>query len=98
MKKLMIILLMTLATLAFAEGKPQTTCPVMGGQKINKALYADVKGYRIYVCCKGCIAAIEADPKKIIKQMKADGIELEKTPKPDTKSGASRKWFKRKPK
>ena len=36
--------------------KAQETCPVMGG-KINKSLYADVNGHRVYVCCKGCIPA-----------------------------------------
>ena len=97
-KTVLTILLLTIATLSFAEGKPQTTCPVMGGQKINKALYADVKGYRIYVCCKGCIDVIKADPKKVIKKMKAEGIELEKIPKPDAKTGATKKWFKRTPK
>ena len=51
-----------------AEVKKQTTCPVMGGQKINKALYVDVKGYRIYVCCKGCIDVIKVDPKGLALQ------------------------------
>ncbi len=95
-KTVLTILLLTVASLALADGKPQTTCPVMGGE-INKALYADVKGYRIYVCCKGCIDAIQSDPKKVIKQMKAKGIDLEKTPKPDAESGATQKWFKRTP-
>jgi YHS domain-containing protein len=58
---------------------PQTECPVMGG-KVNKSLYADVQGKRIYVCCAGCIAAIKATPEKYIKQMEDKGIELEKTP------------------
>ena len=69
-----------------AEKKPgpkkQTTCPVMGG-KINKAQYADVKGYRIYVCCPGCINKIKADPDKYIKKMEAEGIMPDKTPKAD---------------
>ncbi len=94
----MIILLMTVATLAFAEGKPQTTCPVMEGQKISKKLYADVEGVRIYVCCKGCIAVIKADPKKYIDKLKADGVEPDKIPgETDATSGATRKWLKRKP-
>jgi hypothetical protein len=59
--------------------KKQTHCPVMGG-KINKAQYADVKGKRIYVCCVGCIAKIQAEPDKYIKQLEAEGIVLEKTP------------------
>lgn len=61
-----------------AGTKPQTVCPVMGG-KINKAQYADVNGYRIYVCCPGCIGKIKADPETYIEKMKAEGIELEKT-------------------
>lgn len=60
--------------------KKQTTCPVMSGQ-INKAQYADVKGKRIYVCCKGCISKIEADPDKYIKQLEAEGITLDQADK-----------------
>ncbi|MDF7826497.1 hypothetical protein P4B35_20875 [Pontiellaceae bacterium B12227] len=60
--------------------KKQTTCPVMGG-KINEAQYADVKGKRIYVCCKGCISKIKADPDKYIKQLEAEGITLDRTDK-----------------
>ena len=95
MKKILVGTLVMLATLAFAE--PQTLCPIMGG-KINKAQYVDVEGYRIYVCCKGCIDVIKADSKKVINQMKAEGVDLEKTPKLDAKSGASKKWFERKSK
>ena len=80
-KRLLIGMLLATATLAFAEGKPQTTCPVMGG-KINKTQYIDIEGYRIYTCCKPCIAKIKANPEKHIKQMKAAGIEIEKAPAP----------------
>ena len=48
--------------------------------KINKSLYADVNGKRIYVCCKGCISKIKADPEKYIQQLEAEGIVLDKTP------------------
>ena len=68
-----------------AEGKklvPQTTCPVMGGE-INKKLYTDVKGCRIYVCCQGCIAKINEDPDKYIKKLEAEGQSVQKL-KPQT--------------
>lgn len=94
-KTILTLLLLTGAAMAMAKDKPQTVCPVMGGN-INKAMYTDVKGYRIYVCCKGCIAPINADPKKYITQLKADGVEPEKAPKADTKTGATKKWKKRK--
>ena len=60
--------------------KKQTTCPVMKGKKINKKLFADVDGKRIYVCCSGCIAVIKKNPKKYLKQMKDAGIAPAKTP------------------
>jgi len=71
-----------------AEVKKQTTCPVMGG-KIDKGKYADVKGYRIYVCCPGCIGKIKADPDKYIKKLQDEGITLEKTPKKEDAKGES---------
>ncbi len=64
---------------AVKADKSQTLCPVMGG-KINKSLYVDAEGKRIYVCCAGCIDKIKADPKKYIKQLEDDGIILEKAP------------------
>ncbi len=64
-----------------AEVKAQTTCPVMEGNEINKELYADVDGKRIYVCCGGCIAKIKEDPKKYIKKLEAEGVTLEDAPK-----------------
>jgi len=56
---------------------PQTTCPVMGGA-INKDLFVDHEGKRVYVCCKGCIDAITKDPKKYIKQLEDKGVTVAK--------------------
>ena len=76
----MIAALMTVATLAFAEGKPQTTCPVMKGSPVNKSLYVDAEGYRIYVCCGGCVREVQAKPAKYVAELQAEGVELEKAP------------------
>ena len=79
---------MAIGMVSFAEEKTeapkkkQTHCPVMTGNTINTNLYVDAKGYRIYVCCAGCIGKIKADPEKYIKQMEAEGIVLEKAPAP----------------
>ncbi len=78
-KSMLIAVLLGAATVAFAEGKAQTTCPVMGGA-VNPKLYVDADGYRIYVCCGGCISAVKADPAKYIAKMKADGVEPQKAP------------------
>ena len=62
-----------------AKGKAQTLCPVMAGE-IDKSLYVDVKGKRIYVCCKGCIGVVKADPDKYIKILEGQGVEIERSP------------------
>ena len=55
MKKILAFaVLMTVASLALAAGQPQTTCPVMKGSPVNKSLFVDAAGYRIYVCCGMC--------------------------------------------
>ena len=74
------VLTLILATLQAAAGQPQTTCPVMKGNPVNKALYVDANGYRIYVCCGACLKSVLADPDKYIAQLQAEGVELEKTP------------------
>jgi YHS domain-containing protein len=56
---------------------PQTTCPVMGGP-VNKKVYADYKGKRVYFCCGGCIATFKKDPEKYIKELEASGQSVEK--------------------
>ena len=81
MKKILAFaVLMTVASLALAAGQPQTTCPVMKGSPVNKSLFVDAAGYRIYVCCGMSEKAVKADPAKYIAQLQAEGVELEKTP------------------
>jgi hypothetical protein len=53
----------------------QTECPVMGGA-VDKALYVDHDGKRIYVCCQGCVATVKKDPAETIKSMEAAGVAL----------------------
>jgi hypothetical protein len=64
---------------AKAEAKAQTTCPVMGGP-VNKNIFVDAEGKRIYLCCKGCIDPVKKDPKKYIAKLEAEGVTLDKTP------------------
>ena len=57
--------------------KFQTTCPVMGGQ-VNRDLYVDYKGNRIYVCCKMCLSKVKKDPEKFIKKLESMKEPIEK--------------------
>ncbi len=49
----------------------QVNCPVMG-EKIDRKVYADYGGRRIYFCCQGCIDKFNRDPQKYVKQMDQD--------------------------
>ena len=60
-------------------GKSQIACPVQGG-KINKELYADYQGQRVYFCCPACIGIFNQDPEKYLKKMEREGIVPEKIP------------------
>jgi YHS domain-containing protein len=59
--------------------KSQTVCPVMGNA-INKNLFMDYEGKRIYVCCPMCLPTLKKDPAKYVKQLEDQGITLDKTP------------------
>ncbi len=72
-----------------AKSKAQTLCPVMG-DKINKDVYVDYKGERIYFCCKGCPETFLKDPDKYLKKLRDQGVELEKSPVPDKKDAAKK--------
>ena len=56
--------------------KPQTLCPVMGGE-INPDVYIDYQGKRIYFCCPGCDETFLANPEKYLEKMKAEGVRVE---------------------
>ena len=57
--------------------KQQTICPVMGNE-VNKKLFVDYQGKRVYVCCRGCLGDVKKDPAKYVKQLEAEGITLDK--------------------
>jgi YHS domain-containing protein len=57
--------------------KAQETCPVEGG-KIDRAVFKEYDGKRVYFCCKDCIAAFDKDPAKYVKKLEDAGVTLEK--------------------
>jgi YHS domain-containing protein len=90
--KILKILILALTLTAFVAGslwaadpKPQTKCPVLGGD-VNKQVYADYKGKRIYFCCSGCDTEFKKDPEKFMKKMQEEGV----TPEPSP-AGAAKK-------
>lgn len=71
---LCLFLFLSFAGIVFAA--PQTKCPVMGGD-INKEVYVDHKGLRVYFCCEACIAKFKEDPEKYLTKLKEMGEEPE---------------------
>jgi len=51
-----------------SEVEEQKVCPVMGG-KINKELYTEYKGKKVYFCCPGCKEKFEKEPDKYISKL-----------------------------
>ena len=64
----------------------QTACPLLPG-KLNKALFADHTGKRVYFCSKGCRGAFQKNPAKYIKALESKGVKLGAAPKPHDHSG-----------
>ena len=46
----------------------QKICPVMGGA-INKDLYIEYKGKKVYFCCGGCKEKFEKEPDKYLSKL-----------------------------
>ncbi len=46
----------------------QTVCPVMGGA-INKSMFTEYKGKKVYFCCAGCKGKFEKDPEKYLDKL-----------------------------
>ncbi len=53
---------------AVAAVVEQTDCPVMGGA-INKAIFAEYKGKKVYFCCSPCEEKFKEEPEKYIAKL-----------------------------
>ena len=73
---LVFTFLMSPALVAADNCQTQKKCPVMGGT-INKDIYADYEGKRVYFCCDACISTFKSDPAKYVKKLEGEGVVLE---------------------
>ena len=51
-----------------AQVAEQTTCPVMGGA-IDKNVFIEHQGKKVYFCCNGCPDTFKANPEKYISKL-----------------------------
>ena len=52
-----------------ASSAEQTTCPIMEGKPIDKAVFTEYKGKKVYFCCPGCDTKFKADPEKYVAKL-----------------------------
>ena len=81
-----LIMCMIPGTISFAKDVPsgkkaktQTVCPVLG-DPVDRNVYVDYKGKRVYFCCASCKTDFAKDPEKYMKKMHDQGIEPESSP------------------
>jgi YHS domain-containing protein len=55
-------------TPAASAATEQTTCPVMGGS-INKDIFVEYQGKKVYFCCAECKAIFEKEPEKYLSKL-----------------------------
>jgi len=48
----------------------QTTCPVMGNP-IDKSIFVEHEGRKVYLCCQACVAKFKAEPEKYLLKLPA---------------------------
>jgi YHS domain-containing protein len=59
---------------------PNQTKDVLSGKPINKGIYTDYRGKRIYFCCKESKKRFGLDPDKYMAEFRIQGVTLEDTP------------------
>jgi len=47
----------------------QTTCPVMEGNPVNKEIFVEYKGKKVYFCCRACPDIFNKDPEKYVSKL-----------------------------
>ena len=57
----------------------QPMCPVMN-KPVDRNVFVDLEGKRIYFCCAECIAEFKKNPDKYLDILDEMGARLEKTP------------------
>ncbi len=47
----------------------QKTCPVMTGNPIDKNIFVEYKGEKVYFCCEGCPDMFKEAPEKYLSKL-----------------------------
>jgi len=47
----------------------QTKCPILPNNPIDKNVFVEYKGKKVYFCCENCKAEFNKDPEKYVKDL-----------------------------
>lgn len=61
-----------------SEVMEQTTCPVKGGS-IDKTIFTEYRGKKVYFCCQDCMDEFKVDPEKYLVMLPQFAIQGSKT-------------------
>ena len=53
---------------AAAAAAEQTVCPVLSGP-VNKSIFTEYQGKKVYFCCAQCLDTFNADPNKYVDKL-----------------------------
>ena len=56
------------AAAGISRSPEQTDCPIMG-MAVDKNVYTEYKGKKVYFCCAGCINTFKEDPEKYMSKL-----------------------------
>ena len=56
------------AAAGISRSPEQTDCPIMG-MAVDKNVYTEYKGKKVYFCCAGCINTFKEDPEKYLSKL-----------------------------
>lgn len=59
---------MTMPAKKITVAAVQTACPIMGGA-IDKKVFVEYKGKKVYFCCPGCEDKFEEEPAKFVAKL-----------------------------
>ena len=51
------------------EELSQTECPVMVGNEVDRKMFVDYEGKRVYFCCNSCRSAFTKEPEKYLHRL-----------------------------
>lgn len=59
---------------------PNQTIDAFSGKQVNKSIFADYKGKRIYFCCNQSKEDFNVNPEKYLTEFRRQGVTLEDSP------------------